>query len=403
MRSARAVSLLAALSTGASFAVMASCGDDGGGTGDAAADASTGDGGRPDSSTPSDTGATPDTGSPSDGSADTAPPDDGRNGVFLLQGHAGRTAISCDDGLSWVADQSLDDEIRCFSDGFDCDHHPGSAKGVTYGAGYFWATFGWGMPGGISRSADGVVWEVMLDGTTFGGIAYGEDRVMGTARAPQWSDDQGATWNVEDASILDLWNVRRGGFAAHDGGRFVMVGSDGDVISVVVSSDGGATWAIPTTLPAECGAGVQTRGGIEYGNGAIVIVGGDGIACRSTDGGATFTPHPITDGVESQTVWDGTHFRVWSAGARWESTDGATWTSTATTPNNLRIGPVAVSPETGTLVAVDGQWMQWYGEQDFWRSTDDGVTWTSLGRGTHGGHPARFLTYGRALPSTVCP
>jgi hypothetical protein len=88
---------------------------------------------------------------------------------------------------------------------------------------------------------------------------------------------------------------------------------------------------------------------------------------------------------------------------RYESTDGMTWTGTATVPDFLNIGAVASNPDTGTLIAVDGRWMQWYDMQDFWRSTDGGVTWETLGAGMYGGHPVQFITFGRAVPSTECP
>lgn len=393
-------SLLAIASALLCCSAVVACGDDDGGSDASPADSAIMDTAVGDTSvTDSGTG---DTAIVTDSAIDTGTPDV-RVGAFVLQGHAGRTAISCDDGQSWVADRSLDDSIRCFTDMFDCDHHPGAAKGLTYGGGYFWATFGWGEPGGVSRSADGVVWEEMLSDTTFGGIAYGQDRVMATSIMPQWSDDDGATWNEEDASVLAVYNVRRGGFADHDGGRFVMVAADGTSLDTVVSDDGGATWERPSPLPAECGNDVQNRGGVVYGNGAIVIVGGDGTSCVSTDGGASFTAHAIGGEISSHVIFDGTHFRAWGTGMRYESGDGMSWTATATTPDVLNLGAVASNPDTGTLVGVDGRWMQWYDEQDFWRSTDGGVTWESLGTGMYGGHPVRFITFGRAVPSTECP
>ena len=92
--------------------------------------------------------------------------------MFVAQGDVGRTAVSYDDGYSWIGDESDDAAVVCFTDGTDCDHHSGAARGLAFGDGWFLATFGWGTPGGIRRSADGIAWEPVLTGTTFGGIAY---------------------------------------------------------------------------------------------------------------------------------------------------------------------------------------------------------------------------------------
>lgn len=326
------------------------------------------------------------------------PPDAGeageaRVGVFVAQGHAGRTTISCDDGRSWIHDRSLDDSIVCFSDGFDCDHHPGSAKGVTYGRGWFFATYGWGPPGSVQRSRDGVTWEPVLEETTFGGIAFGQERVLAGARQPRWTADDGESWTDSGSTELDVWNVRRTGWVPHDGGRFVLVGEDGGARDVVLSSDGGETWWHPSSLPAECGAAIQNEGGIAYGDGTMLIVGRTGDACRSTDGGATWTSTAIGGEVHSHLVWSGDAFLAWERGVLWRSEDGAAWSSTPTSPADLRIGAVAMSPG-GTFVAVKGGWQEWYDRQRFYRS-EDGVTWTELPSGSYvGSHPIRDIEFG---------
>ncbi|MDQ3035532.1 MAG: glycoside hydrolase [Myxococcota bacterium] len=391
--------LLAALSAGASF--VAAC--EGTMSMDEADAATT----PRDGSIPVDARTARDDASAIDGG--TLPGDDASVGdpdagsglvpIFVAQGYAGRTTISCDDGRSWLANQSDDDAIRCFSDGFDCDHHPGRAKGVVYSHGYFVATYGWGPAGGVQRSRDGVDWTTTLEGTTFGGIAVSDMQVMLGARSARVSEDDGATWSEPISTMLEGYNVRRAGYAAHDGGRMLLVGDGGDV---TLSSDGGATWWRPTTLPSSCGAGIQNDGGIGYVAGAIVIVGGDGSVCRSTDGGTTWTAHSIgSDISSSEVVQTASELLVWGGGELHRSSDGATWTSTALQPSGTSIGAVARSPD-GTFVAVNSGWNRWYEQQRFYRSSD-GVTWEQLASDRYvGSHPIFQIRFGLAEPSAAC-
>lgn len=81
---------------------------------------------------PDDTGPAPTSaGSSGDdgGSTETGEPTPDGVPMFVAQGHAGRTTISCDDGLSWVAHQSDDDTLDCF-DPYDCDHDAGAGRGI---------------------------------------------------------------------------------------------------------------------------------------------------------------------------------------------------------------------------------------------------------------------------------
>jgi len=365
------------------------CGDDGGSTDDDPAV----DGSAPTTDLgpgPSDAGRRVD-GSPS--GPDLGPPDPEGVPVFLAQGHMGRTTISCDDGRSWTHDSSLDGSVRCFEDGFDCDHHPGAAKGLTWSpknGGRFFATFGWGPPGGIERSVDGATWTPILEETTFGGLSYGNDVLVAGARNAQVSTDEGETFGERVATGLEVSNVRRGGFA---GGRHVIVGSGSGDNDIVWSIDGG-TWERPSTLPAGCGASIQNAGGIVDVGGTIVVIGGDGVACASSDGGDTFVESSIGGDGASHAVATGTEVFVWTRGTVHRSSNGTDWSSEPTTPEDLRLGPVAVSDD-GTFVAVRGGWRTWYEDQEFYRS-EDGVTWETLPDGAFtGSHPIRDIHFGR--------
>jgi hypothetical protein len=101
-------------------------------------------------------------------------------------------------------------------------------------------------------------------------------------------------------------------------------------------------------------------------------------------------------------VWAGNRFVLWGTGVAYESTDGELWTATPTVPANLTLGPVAYNPETGTFVGVRGGWQVWYDEQRFYRS-GDGVRWDTLtSADAPGGHPLRFIAFGRGQPSAAC-
>lgn len=365
---------------------------------------------------------------------DGGTPPAGQVPAFVAMGHMGRTAVSCDDGQSWVYDRSYDLEgapevcgvagpITCFSGtacdfmrgemcetspSCDCDHHPGAGNGIAYGDGAFVATWGWGPPGSVRRSTDGINWTNVVDGTTYGGVAFGQGHFVVGDRSPRVSDD-GTTWidggdaDLQAPNGSAVWNVRRIGFADVDGGRFLIAGESGDNRDLLISRDAGETWERPTTLPASCASGVSNSGGIAGGNGTILVLGRTGAYCRSSDGGDTFVEGDLGSEVRGQLVFDGTHFVTWSRGTVHRSTDAVTWTSAPTSPANLDLGPVAHHASTGTFVAVRGGWQRWYADQEFYRSTD-GTNWETLAPGTFtGGHPMRFIAAGWVDVSTECP
>ncbi len=398
-----------------------------------------------DASSPEDTGTTPtpdaggedaaageDASSPDTGEPveDTGPEPDPLVPVFIAQGHVGRTTISCDDGRTWVADRAFDSEghalvcdqvqaVQCYDtgcdfvnngmcdsrDSCDCDHHPGAGRGVTWGDGWFVTTWGWGPRGGLMRSQDGITWEVVHHDTTFAGVVYGNGRFVTGGRNPLVSDDQGATWsNLGQADLRSpagdtVHNPRSLGFAE---GVFVLTGSSGEGRSDLLVSLDGEAWTRPDPLPLPCTAGIRGAGAVG-GNGAIVLINGDGGACASTDLGASFQHVADAGTFDTGLIHDGTAFMAWSRDARWSSTDGLTWTQTPLT-SSTRLGHVARHPDTGTLVASNGGWMQWYDKQRFYRSTDGGVTWDELPTTSfNGSHPIRAIGVGWAPASATCP
>lgn len=353
--------------------------------------------------------------------------------AFVAQGHMGRTLVSCDDGKSWTADRAFDregdpavcgirSEVRCFADGggcafhdgktcvtagsrCDCDHHPGAAHGIVFAQGHFVATWGWGKPGSVRRSQDGVHWETVLSGTTFGGVAFGKGRFVLGDPAPRVSLNGGKTWQqggpakLQSPSGKPIWNVRALAFADVLGGRFVLTGESGPARDVLISDDGGQRFARPARLPAECGQGVR---GIAGGDDVIVIAHRDGRICRSENGGTGFTVAHAGGPIAAAPIWDGARFLAWGRGVRFESRDGRDWRQSPTQPKDFAPAAVARNPNTETLVAVGGAWGAWYEAQVFYRSTD-GVTWRALeGESAPGGHPIVDIAFGTIAPGAAC-
>lgn len=159
---------------------------------------------------------------------------------------------------------------------------------------------------------------------------------------------------------------------------------------------------------------MQWEGGIADGNGTLLMVGGDGVVCRSIDNGQNWTSVSLGGAVGSRVIWTGTEFFVWGGNKLYRSTNGVGWVSMPTTLKRALadggssteagpdIGPVSRSPG-GTFVAVNGGWQQWYDKQLFLRSTD-GLTWQSLPKSKYApSHPMTHIVWGPVPRSALCP
>lgn len=344
--------------------------------------------------------AQPVAGAGGEAGAGTDEPGSDAIGVFVAQGHLARTVVSCDLGQSWIGDRADVTDDRCWTDnGIECDHQATAGRGIVFGGGFFFATFGWGQPGSIRRSPSGFEWESVLEGSNFGGVAYGfDDVLLAGARRSAVSVDAGDNWDDVTETSLAGYNVRRVGYGGYEDGRFVLVADDSEIS---LSSDGGLSWWNPENLPAGCGEAIQTEGGIVYGNDTLVVLGGTGDACASTDGGVNWVKNSVGGDVQSHLVFDGSEFFAWRPGTVYRSADGVEWSSASITPN-INIGPVAFGD--GVFVAVRGGWNVWYEDQEFYRS-EDGVNWQVLADGQFtGGHPIRAMTFGKVAPElSGCP
>jgi hypothetical protein len=324
----------------------------------------------------------------------------GKTAVFVAQGHMGRTTVSCDDGKSWFADHSDDDSVRCF-EGPNCDHMSGAGRGLDYGDGWFVATFGWGEPGKVVRSRDGVNWEATKTGTIFAGIAYGDGVFVANGDRPLISGD-GKAWHDASGTLgLTVGNTRGIDYIDQSGGRFMVTG-ESDTTDLVLSKDKGETWAHVTgARPIECG--VYTHGAASNAS-TVVLASGKGYVCTSTDAGNSWTVVPLdADNLSAPIVWTGTEFMTWNRSDVHRSKDGKTWTKQTVSPSNIQIGQVARGPN-GTFVATNDGWLAWYEKQQFFRSTD-GITWEVLDKSKFkGSHPIYFMRAGYADTATLnCP
>ena len=255
--------------------------------------------------------------------------------VFLAQGHYGRTTISCDDGKTWILDQSQDDAVRCFENDLDCDHNAFAGRGIAHGEQTFVLTWGWGAPGSVVRSEDAANFEQVLSETpTFADIAFGNGRFVANNGMTQISDDLGKTWSPGGPLGIDI-NTRAIEFFPHDAGVFVVTGESGEERAIVRSPDG-VTWTPASQRPPECGQYVI---GMAYGAGTAIIASGSGHVCHSSDGGDTWEHVALSDRLTSPPVWTGSEFFVYEGGILHRSPDGAAWQSAPLDLPGASIGP----------------------------------------------------------------
>lgn len=362
--------------------------------------------GSPDAG-PRDAGTPPrdaDDGGPVDAGAplptvDAGPPHDAgirSVDVLIAQGRLGRTMVSCDDGRTWLHDRDEAAGTRCGDPPLvECFHHPWASMGLVHTGTSVVATWGWGAPGRVRRTLDGVSWEDVTTGTSFGAITASAQAVIGAAGPPQVSrlDGQRGTWSA--GGDLRTGSVtRHAAFLPAGGGRFFIALDD----ALKASDDVGATWTT-VALPAPCLAGV--RGLLAHGS-TLILVRWSGALCTSTDRGVTWAQQTVASGFTSSGVYAHGAFLLWNGATRYRSVDGLTWTSAQSTPSDVSIGPVVVT-RAGTLVAFKGGWQSEYADERIYRSSD-GLTWQVLPATAHArSHPITHLVSGPLRASNVCP
>jgi hypothetical protein len=290
-----------------------------------------------------------------------------------------------------------------------CDsvHGTGYSKGVAIAKNQILANFGWGWPGAVLRSKDGATWNVTLPVpmALYPNVVFGADRfVLFNGFKPAVSDD-GVTWKYTTPADPNQGG-RASAFLDYGGGRFIGA-VDGNVIWI--TDNRGETWHMPASVPAGCTDGIGNTQEILTGNGVAVMISYDNrTACRSADGGETWTLHKITNftgGIFFQVgVFVHGKFLAWALdwsknnGIRYSSEDGTAWTET---PTN---GPIWLSvtgvTALGTIVSSTGQ----YDKQSISRSVDDGLTWTDLPTSSYvQSHTITRIASGYVDPNPLCP
>lgn len=312
------------------------------------------------------------------------PPPGVEGSVFIAFGHVGRTVLSCDNGRTWFADQSLDDAARCWQEGGpECDHQSHSGVDITVAEGQVFRTLGWGAPGGIDRSPDGIRWTRISEDSSWSALVHGRGRLIGFGGwGSTVSMDLGDSF--EDLDIPLQATSRRALFFSYGSGRFIVYGDT----HVALSNDG-ESWAIHRGVLAQ---DINCAGHFSYGDGVLLLAGDQGI-CRSADGGESWTVSYQGD-VHSP-MWTGSQFEAWANGMKLTSSDGTDWEETPLVPAGIRIRR-AERNDAGHYVGVEQGWDNYYEAQRFHYSAD-GVRWTEASS-YRGGHPINKIV-SATLPS----
>lgn len=220
----------------------------------------------------------------------------------------------------------------------------------------------------------------------------------------------GGIWKTTDAGVnwtpcSDSWAfLHTNSVAVHPTNPNIVYAGTGDYVGffnrqtmgVMKSSDGGATWTqlgLPNMRNRVC-----TKIIVEPTNPNIITVGtgmapGSGLdnansgIYRSTDAGLTWTLVASGSGLNIDDLERGPSGKYWlaatgssSTGAIARSTDfGATWTTVAHpsgATNHVAIDIAPSKNNANTVYALTS------GDEQIWRSTTDGASWTSIKGGT---------------------
>jgi hypothetical protein len=224
--------------------------------------------------------------------------------------------------------------------------------------------------------------------------------LTGTDKNDVWrSTDNGVTWTQLTSSAG--WSVRDShtSVVMPDGSIVLMGGGNGITLfnDVWRSTDNGATW---TQMTASAGWSARWfHSSVAMPDGSIVLMGGfSGSSHKndvwlSTDKGVTWTQQTASAGWpprvshSSVAMPDGSIVLMGGDDGSsnykndvWRSTDnGVTWIQmTANAGWSPRVSHSSVAMPDGSIVLMGGWERSWNFQNDVWRSTDNGVTWTQM-------------------------
>ena len=290
--------------------------------------------------------------------------------VFVALADGGFTATSCDGGRTWTTQTQS---------GKQGDHTPWTAfGGLAFGHDVFVAGFGWGAPGHLLVSADGLTWQDLpaahftVDGKVVGydpftsAVAFDGDELLAFG-SMLWRSGTGEDWEGEPLSLPPGSDQVRQ-LRAFPGGVVVAALENQQDPSVgnfaAVSQDGGLQWTVGTGYSSSCSHAIQHWGDIELRDGVILV--GNGDVCRSTDMGSTWEAmsEPLGPGDLQDLFVDETGFGAVLGSRIFHSDDGTAWSEVA----DLGVPLARAAYADGAFAAVSATATEY-----FWST--DGVRW----------------------------
>lgn len=227
-------------------------------------------------------------------------------------------------------------------------------NGISY-AQSLWVVVG--TSGAIYTSPDLTTWTSRTIGSNqLNDIVYGNATwVTVGASGTVYSSTDGVTWSTRSAGASNFMRV------IYANSLFVAVGASG----VIYTSTDGAAWTSRTS-------GVATQLNDVVWNGSLfVAVGASGTITTSPDG-VTWTNRSPGEGASSLNAiaWNGTRFVVINTtnGSIWISTNGFTWTRTASTQSNTNTSLQYIN---GKFVIVGVGMVQYSSDGINWFASDN--------------------------------
>ncbi|WP_287409375.1 hypothetical protein [Oceanithermus sp.] len=237
-------------------------------------------------------------------------------------------------------------------------------RSVAFGNGTFVAG---GEGGTLLSSTDGVSWTVRPTASLdpIRSVIFAQNKFVALQGRYVLISTDGATWSSNEVEVT-LYDV------AYGGGRFVGVGSGGNVLT---SSDA-VNWTKQGSITS------YTLLGIAYGNGVFTTVAGGGKIFTSSDGvNWTERQSGTSNALQDVAYAEDRFVAVGDAGRILTSAHGVTWTPQLSGTNHDLYG---IGYGDGIFVAVGGSGCI--------LTSPDAVSWTERTSGT--GSTLRGVAYG---------
>jgi hypothetical protein len=297
-----------------------------------------------------------------DADLDAGTPGEG-TGVFVAVGYGGRRMRSTDDGQTWTDDQSLEP-----NGGDDME----LLRTVTFGAGQFIAA-GWQT----YSSPDGKTWSALpaTHQNWFGALVYSD---------PLWVAVGGYGMRLTSSDAMTWVDHSIDTIAAHPHGCLTL--AEAPSRRFVACNDNGARSYSNDGSAWTYSSGAVDVTSSQVVSGAGVVVGVDGVnVVLSHDGGQTWAKETALDVMGGGLVFAQGHFTYLSTDVVYTSTDGATWAKHMATGAR----PSALAYGHSTYVAVRGHQ---------WQRSTDGITWGTSVEDASQTNAFEWVTFGATGP-----